>query len=217
MCAIDLPTMRASPKSKVGQPLMIRFFGELSWLGLGDENMCHPRRLSSGTRFDPWQPCAVATAAPPQPYRAGVLGGRNLTWNLASFMGAGQHLPNLLSYFLYRITNATSEGFNSVIQALKYAARGFRSFANYRTRILFFCSRLDLKPQLRCHPKSRRTGDRRSEQVPQSSKQELFGPSKASAPTTSSSLSLSRPARWLSNSSSSTPDGGSPSGRQADT
>jgi hypothetical protein len=31
-----------------------------------------------------------------------------------------------------------SEGFNSVIQALKYAARGFRSFQNYRTRICFF-------------------------------------------------------------------------------
>lgn len=37
-----------------------------------------------------------------------------------------RHLPNLLTYFLYRITNATTEGFNSVIQALKYAARGTR-------------------------------------------------------------------------------------------
>jgi len=62
-----------------------------------------------------------------------------------------RHPPNLLSYFLYRITNTTSEGFNSVIQALKYAACGFRSFTNYRTRILFFCGRLDLKPQLQCH------------------------------------------------------------------
>jgi len=62
-----------------------------------------------------------------------------------------RHLPNLLSYFLYRITNATSEGFNSVIQALKYAARGFRSFGNYRTRILFYCGRLDLRPQLHSH------------------------------------------------------------------
>jgi transposase len=62
-----------------------------------------------------------------------------------------RHLPQLLSYFRHRITNATSEGFNSVIQALKYAARGFRSFANYRTRILFFCGRLDLKPDLLCH------------------------------------------------------------------
>ncbi len=62
-----------------------------------------------------------------------------------------RHLPNLLSYFRHRITNATSEGFNSVIQALKYAARGFRSFRNYRTRILFFCGKLDLTPRLPCH------------------------------------------------------------------
>jgi transposase len=61
------------------------------------------------------------------------------------------HLPNLLSYFLYRITNANSEGFNSVIQALRYAARGFRSFGNYRTRILFYGGRLDLRPRLTCH------------------------------------------------------------------
>jgi len=57
-------------------------------------------------------------------------------------------LPELLNYFAYRITNAMSEGFNSVIQQLKAAARGFRSFANYRSRILFFCAKLDLKPSL---------------------------------------------------------------------
>jgi transposase len=62
-----------------------------------------------------------------------------------------RHLPNLLSYFRHRITNAVAEGFNSAIQALKYAARGFRSFANYRTRILFFCGKLELKPTLTCH------------------------------------------------------------------
>ena len=37
-----------------------------------------------------------------------------------------RHLPNLLSYFLYRITNATSEGFNSVIQGRR---GGFSPFA----------------------------------------------------------------------------------------
>jgi transposase len=51
-----------------------------------------------------------------------------------------------LSYFRHGITNAVSEGYNSVIQALRYAARGFRSFDNYRTRILFFCGKLQLKP-----------------------------------------------------------------------
>ena len=62
-----------------------------------------------------------------------------------------RHLTDLLTYFQHRITNASSEGFNSVIQSLKYAARGFRSFDNYRTRILFFCGRLDLKPSTACH------------------------------------------------------------------
>ena len=62
-----------------------------------------------------------------------------------------RRLPNRVNYFLSRITNATSEGFNSEIQALKYAARGFRSFPKYGTRIRFFCGKLDLRPQLQCH------------------------------------------------------------------
>ncbi len=56
------------------------------------------------------------------------------------------HLSGLLSYFRHRITNALTEGFNSRIQAIKADARGFRSFANYRARILFFCGRLSLYP-----------------------------------------------------------------------
>jgi transposase len=58
------------------------------------------------------------------------------------------HLLGMLNYFLHPITNAITEGFNSRIQAIKSAARGFRSFKNYRTRILFFCGRLDLAPDL---------------------------------------------------------------------
>ena len=57
-------------------------------------------------------------------------------------------LPELLNYFTHRISNAMSEGFNSVIQQIKASARGFRSFASYRRRILFFCGKLDLKPVL---------------------------------------------------------------------
>ena len=56
------------------------------------------------------------------------------------------HLDNLLNYFAYPITNAVTEGLNSKIQQLKANARGFRSFLNYRTRILFFCGKLDLLP-----------------------------------------------------------------------
>ena len=58
-----------------------------------------------------------------------------------------RHLENLLTYMKHRITNAATEGLNSKIQALKAAARGFRNFANYRTRILFFCGKLSLYPQ----------------------------------------------------------------------
>ncbi|MBL9177305.1 MAG: transposase [Verrucomicrobiaceae bacterium] len=39
-----------------------------------------------------------------------------------------------------------AKGSNSRIQAIKSAARGFRSSASYRMRILFHCGRLDLKP-----------------------------------------------------------------------
>jgi len=62
-----------------------------------------------------------------------------------------RHLSGLLSYFRQPITNAMSEGFNSRIQAIKSAARGFRAFANYRTRILFYCGKLDLMPDGASH------------------------------------------------------------------
>jgi transposase len=58
------------------------------------------------------------------------------------------HLTGLLNYFEHRITNAITEGFNSRIQAIKSAARGFRSFKNYRIRILFFCGKLELMPDI---------------------------------------------------------------------
>ena len=59
-----------------------------------------------------------------------------------------KHLTNLLTYFMHPITNAVSEGFNSRIQAIKADARGFRRFANYRTRILFHCGKLNMLPVL---------------------------------------------------------------------
>jgi transposase len=58
------------------------------------------------------------------------------------------HLTGLLNYFLYPITNAIAEGFNSKVQAIKADARGFRRFENYRYRILFHCGKLDLMPDL---------------------------------------------------------------------
>lgn len=57
-----------------------------------------------------------------------------------------RHLEHILTYFDCYITNALAEGFNSKIQSLKSNARGFRNFSNYRTRILFFCGKLNLHP-----------------------------------------------------------------------
>ena len=57
-----------------------------------------------------------------------------------------RHLDNLLTYLKHHITNAVTEGLNSKIQSLKSAARGFRSFQNYRIRILFFCGKVSLYP-----------------------------------------------------------------------
>ena len=57
-----------------------------------------------------------------------------------------RHLENLLTYLRHHITNAVTEGLNSKIQSIKSAARGFRNFQNYRTRILFFCGKLNLYP-----------------------------------------------------------------------
>lgn len=55
-----------------------------------------------------------------------------------------KHLHGLLAWFDYPVSNGPSEGFNSRIQAIKSAARGFRSFENYRTRILFYLGDLDM-------------------------------------------------------------------------
>lgn len=56
------------------------------------------------------------------------------------------HFENIITYLKHRITNATTEGFNGVIQTIKANARGFRNFENYRVAILFQCGKLDLKP-----------------------------------------------------------------------
>lgn len=55
-----------------------------------------------------------------------------------------RHLPNILTYFKHRITNATSEGLNSKIQTIKQMACGFRNRVHYRKAILFHCGGLDL-------------------------------------------------------------------------
>lgn len=62
-----------------------------------------------------------------------------------------KHLEGLLGYTLHPITNATTEGLNSKIQLINASARGYRSFQNFRTAILFHCGKLNLMPDL-AHP-----------------------------------------------------------------
>jgi transposase len=58
-----------------------------------------------------------------------------------------RHLPNLLTYIRHGITNATSEGINSKIQAVKLMACGYRNREHYKTAILFHCGGLDTEPR----------------------------------------------------------------------
>ena len=57
-----------------------------------------------------------------------------------------RHLPNVLSYFTHRITNAVSEGLNSKIQTIKKMAYGFCNLEHFKTAIYFHCGGLQLYP-----------------------------------------------------------------------
>ena len=56
------------------------------------------------------------------------------------------HAEGLTNFMEHRITNSLAENLNGKIQHLKASARGFRSFENYRTNILFYHGHLDLNP-----------------------------------------------------------------------
>ncbi len=58
-----------------------------------------------------------------------------------------RHLPNILTYFNHRITNAVAEGLNSKIQMVKEMACGFRNREHYKTAIYFHCGGLDMYPR----------------------------------------------------------------------
>lgn len=46
-----------------------------------------------------------------------------------------RNLEGILNWYTSRINNGVMEGFNSVLQAFKGRARGYRSFERYRTMI----------------------------------------------------------------------------------
>lgn len=56
-------------------------------------------------------------------------------------------LVNILTYCTHRITNATAEGLNSKIMAVKRRAGGYRNPDHFKTAIYFFCGGLDLHPR----------------------------------------------------------------------
>ena len=57
-----------------------------------------------------------------------------------------RHLPNVLTSFTHRITNAVAEGLNSKIQTIKKMAYGFRNREHFKTAIFFHCGGLQLYP-----------------------------------------------------------------------
>jgi len=56
------------------------------------------------------------------------------------------HLPGILNAILRKVSNARAEGINSVIQWVKYTARGFRNRARFRNAIYFHLGGLQLYP-----------------------------------------------------------------------
>ena len=62
-----------------------------------------------------------------------------------------RHEAGLLAYFNHKITNATAEGLNSRIQAIRVSARGYRNRENFKTAIYFHCGGLQLYPATGSH------------------------------------------------------------------
>lgn len=56
----------------------------------------------------------------------------------------GMKIENILNYFEYRITNATLEGINSIIQLAKTRARGFKNIENFKTIIYLTSGKVDI-------------------------------------------------------------------------
>jgi len=55
-----------------------------------------------------------------------------------------EHRSRILAYFHNRLTNAVAEGINSMIQAAKRKARGFRTFDGFACMIYLIAGKLKL-------------------------------------------------------------------------
>jgi len=56
------------------------------------------------------------------------------------------HLGGVVNALVYTFSNAMAERLNGKIQEIKLSARGYRTFKNFRSAILFFHGGLDLYP-----------------------------------------------------------------------
>lgn len=62
-----------------------------------------------------------------------------------------RHLPNVMTYFTHRITNAVAEGMNSKIATIQKRACGYRNPERFKTAVYFHCGGLDLWPHSWTH------------------------------------------------------------------
>jgi transposase len=65
-----------------------------------------------------------------------------------------RHLPNVLTYFAHRITNAVAEGLNSKIATVQKRACGFRNRDHFKIAVYFHCGGLNLYPASVTHRKA---------------------------------------------------------------
>jgi len=64
-----------------------------------------------------------------------------------------RHLPNVMTYFNHRITNAVAEGLNSKIATVQKRACGYRNPNHFKIAVYFHCGGLNLYPALVTHTK----------------------------------------------------------------
>lgn len=76
-----------------------------------------------------------------------------LTPMIAAAKLIARHLPNVLTYFTHRITNAVAEGLNSKIATVQKRACGYRNPDNFKIAVYFHCGGLHLYPATATHTK----------------------------------------------------------------
>ena len=62
-----------------------------------------------------------------------------------------RHLPNVMTYFSHRISNAVAEGLNSKVATIQKRACGYRNAEHFKTAVYFHCGGLDLWPHRVTH------------------------------------------------------------------